>query len=136
MDMLVVTNWGSVVNSLLTVVTTLIFDVLCVLILLDIATGKTKALKIGDIDSSIGTHGLMKHSMVLIINVLAGMFVVLVQAEYLGYVFTSFYILEYVTSIIENLDAIGVPFPDSFRKYFRRMEEEHAEIEISKRGVK
>ena len=134
MDMFILADFTNVLNCLIAVVTSFIFIVLCVLILMDIITGKIKALKFGDIDSSVGTHGLIKHSLVLIINVLVGVFVLIIQVDYLGYLFISFYILEYVTSIIENLDVIGVPFPDTFRKYFRRLKKEHSEIEIKERG--
>ena len=132
--MLILADFTNVLDCLVTVVTSFMFIVLCVLILMDIVTGKTKAFKFGDVDSSIGTNGLIKHSLIIIINVLVGVFALIIQVDYLGYLFISFYILEYVTSIVENLDAIGVPFPDSFRRYFRRLKEEQSEIEIDERG--
>lgn len=132
MDMLVVFDYRNVLECLITTVSSFIFIVLCFLILMDIVTGKIKALIFGDVDSSVGTNGLIKHSLVIIINVFVGVFVFIIQAEYLGYLFISFYILEYVVSIIENLDTIGVPFPEPFRRYFRRLREEHSETEIGK----
>ena len=37
-------------------------------------------------------------------------------------------------SLLENLDAIGVPYPESFKKYFKQMQDKNEKVEIMKNG--
>lgn len=44
------------------------------------------------------------------------------------------FISSYGISLLENLDAIGVPYPESFRKFFRQMQDRSDKVEIMKNG--
>ena len=107
-----------------------IFIGLLVVILVDVITGKTKAVTHHVIDSSIGTLGILKHTIIILLNIVIGLTVQLLGVIEIGYIFGLFYILEYVTSILENLDMLGIPFPESFSRHFKRMREENKTKEL------
>lgn len=111
------------------------FIVLLVLILIDVLTGKYKALKLGILDSSIGTSGMIKHTTIIILTVVVTIISRLMQMQEVALIFETFYIFEYITSVLENLDSLGIPFPDSFKKYFNRMRTENENERIGKDDV-
>lgn len=91
------------------------------LIVFDIISGYIKAFKTKSFDSKISTNGWLKHGFVLMMMTVIG-----VYARALGYVAVSHFISlgfigSYGLSLLENLDAIGVPYPEKFRKFFRQM---------------
>ena len=88
------------------------------LTMLDIITGYTKSLILKVPDSDTGSRGLIKHLSGIIL--ICFMFVFAVMLGDIGLTFmwfvNVFYMWTQFTSIIENLDAIGVPV--SVFKYF------------------
>lgn len=87
---------------------------LIVLILFDVITGKYIAILNRDYSSSIGTEGLIKHSTVLMLVILVSMTFRITDQIMFAVIFKSFYILEYLTSIVENLTLLGVKLPPIF----------------------
>lgn len=127
-EIVVVISWLEVKEYFLQLFSSSIFIGLLLVIALDIITGKSKALLTGDVDSSIGTNGLIKHTLVILLAILVGVGARVLHMVEVSYIFGIFYIVEYITSIMENLDVLGIPFPESFKRYFRRMREENKAV--------
>lgn len=130
MERVVLVEWHMVYQYFKELPESLLFITLLVLIAVDIITGKYKAIQVGILDSSIGTKGLIKHTTIIILTVIVMMGTRILNVVQVAYIFKMFYILEYVTSILENLDSLGIPFPDSFKKYFKRMRTENEQERI------
>lgn len=94
-------------------------------ILVDVLTGKAKAIKYHVMDSSIGLNGTLKHVVVIILGVIIGMFSRIAGVPAFSHGIGLFFIFEYVTSIIENLDVLGIPLPDFVTQYFNRIQSEY-----------
>lgn len=94
-------------------------------IVIDILTGKAKALKYHVLDSSIGLNGTMKHMVVIIIAVTISIFTRVAGLPEFSVGIKLFFIFEYLTSIIENLDILGIPLPDFITQYFNRIQSEY-----------
>ena len=103
------------------------FWLLIVLMLFDIITGKYIALLNRDYSSSTGTRGLIKHSTVLMLVILVSITFRITDQIMFAVMFKSFYILEYITSIIENLTLLGVKLPSVFVDRLRITRESYDE---------
>lgn len=102
------------------------YHILLWLIVLDIASGYIKAFKTKSFDSKISTNGWLKHAFVMALITVVG-----VYSRALDYAFVSKFICcgfigSYGLSLLENLDAIGVPYPQGFREFFRQMRDHDA----------
>lgn len=93
------------------------FWLLIVLMLVDIILGKYYAILTGEYSSSIGTKGLIKHSTILLLTLLVSFIFRITNQVSIVYVFKGFYILEYLTSIVENLTLLEVNLPKPLVKY-------------------
>ena len=100
-----------------------IFHILISLILIDIITGYAKAYKNKIIDSKIGTNGIIRHTIVIILQVFVGIFSRIYGVDYVSIVLCVFNIGNYGTSILENLNMLGIPMPKGLEKYFTQMKE-------------
>ena len=125
-------DWELVYRHMQELDNSALFISLIVLIVVDVITGKFKALKLGVIDSSIGTNGIMKHTTIILLTVLVFLVSRIIGMVEIGHIFKVFYILEYTTSILENLESLGIPFPDSFTRYFNRMRTDYDKKVIDK----
>ena len=94
------------------------------MIILDILTGLLRAGVTGKIDSCIGTKGLMKHTTIILLVLIMEIITRLINMEWVSQSFSLYYILQYIFSILENLDEVGVPFPLWLRNSFKRMEQD------------
>ena len=94
---------------------------LVTLIALDIIMGILKAGVIGKLDSRIGLKGLIKHSIIILLVVLMGVTSRLINIQWVSQSFCMFYILQYIFSLLENLNTIGIPFPTWLENTFNRM---------------
>ena len=130
MDKIVVLNWYEVVIHLRNLFNNPIYIGLLVLIVLDIITGKSKAILCQEIDSSVGTKGMIKHTTIIILNTVVGVVVGVFDLSGVGNIFGIFYAMEYITSILENLDVLGIPFPDNFKKNFIQMRQNNDKKEL------
>lgn len=137
MDQTITVTGAMVLVSIRDLTQTYMFWVLISVIILDILTGKAKSIKHKIIDSTIGLNGALKHSIVLLMLIIFGVFARIAGFEHIGLTIALFYILEYITSILENLDALGIPLPDQVKIYFNRMRQQYnAQEEVNiKKGV-
>ena len=71
-----------------------LFISLIVLIVVDVITGKFKALKLGVIDSSIGTSGIIKHTTIILLTVLVFLVSRIIGMVEIGHIFKMFYHLK------------------------------------------
>lgn len=97
------------------------------LVLIDIVTGYAKGIKLKKFDSKVGTNGLIRHFIVLVVMILIGTY-----ARALGYQNFSiaaciFFMTNYGVSIMENWEALGLPFPDSIKPFFNQMRQNSEE---------
>ena len=109
------------------------YHMLLWLIVFDIISGYIKAFKNKNFDSKISTNGWLKHAFVMVLMTVVG-----VYARVLGYDFVSKFICcgfigSYGLSLLENLDAIGVPYPQGFREFFKQMRD-HDAVKFNKGG--
>lgn len=100
---------------------------LVILIVLDIITGILVAASNGKLDSKIGLKGLIKHTTIIILVVLMGVVSRLINVQWVSQSFCMFYILQYVFSLLESLNAMGIPFPDWLSNMFNRMGKDYNE---------
>ena len=91
------------------------------MIVLDILTGLLKAGVTGKIDSRIGIKGITKHTTIVLLIISMGVITRLINLQWVSQSFCLYYILQYIFSILENLDVMGVPFPLWLRNSFKRM---------------
>lgn len=103
----------------------MVFWIFISVIVIDILTGKAKALKYQVLDSSIGLNGTMKHMVVILIAVTISVFSRIAGLPEFSIGVKLFFIVDYVTSIIENLDVLGIPLPDFVTQYFNRVKSEY-----------
>ena len=100
---------------------------LVTLIVLDIITGILVATSNGKLDSKIGLKGLIKHTTIIILVVLMGVVSRLINVQWVSQSFCMFYILQYIFSLLESLNAMGIPFPDWLSNMFNRMGKDYNE---------
>lgn len=98
---------------------------LLTLIALDIVMGILTAGVNGKLDSRIGLKGLIKHSIIILLVVLMGVTSRLINIQWVSQSFCMFYILQYIFSLLENLNTMGIPFPTWLENTFNRMGKEY-----------
>lgn len=103
----------------------MIFWIFISVIVIDIITGKVKALKYHVLDSSVGLNGTLKHVVVIIIAVTIAIFSRIAGLPEFSVGIKLFFVFEYITSIIENLDVLGIPLPSFLTQYFNRIQSEY-----------
>lgn len=101
------------------------FQVLFWLIVLDILTGLSKAIKLKRIDSKASTNGMIRHVIVLLIVVLTSVYGRILGFEWVSAGLGYFYIGSYGISVVENANAIGLPLPGVVTQYFNRMRDRY-----------
>ena len=102
-----------------------IFWLLVTLIVVDFITGTIKAFFLKDVHSGTGINGLLKHTVVLLIVIVMSVVIILTGYNEFKYVVLFFYIFEYAISITENLDKMGVPFPEKLSKSLRQWKDDN-----------
>lgn len=116
---------GLVGVAIIELMHSMVFWIFISVILIDVLTGKAKALKFQVLDSSVGLNGTMKHVIVIIIAVTISIFSRIAGLPEFSIGIKLFFIFDYVTSIIENLDVLGIPLPDWITQYFNRIRTEY-----------
>ena len=112
-----------------------LFWILFGVIIADFLTGTLKAFISKDLDSSAGTLGLIKHICVILIVVSVSIVGYIMNNDFIAYTFITFYLFEYTLSIIENLNLMGIPFPDFVENNIRRLKETQGkEYDEKKKG--
>lgn len=100
-------------------------SVLIYLILFDIFLGIIKAIIHKGLNSHIGLIGLIKHSLIILILIVLGVFTPLLEIEVIFSGMVLFFIVQYLLSITENLMKIGVPLPKFLIDKINDMNEEN-----------
>lgn len=109
-------DYNNLLNSFLNSSQNIVLHLLLMVIIFDVLTGLCKAYSTGSISSSIGLKGLLKHSIIFLISL-----TMLPYMELLNYgkeadIIVMFFSVNYIISIIENLDAIGIKLPKVISK--------------------
>ena len=124
-------------NAIIGVFNSGLFHILIVLILIDVITGYAKAYKNKIVYSNIGTNGIIRHVIIIILQVFIGVFSRVYGVDYVSIVLCLFNIGNYGISILENLNKLGIPFPKGIEKYFMQMSQvDFDDKEVFKDDVK
>ena len=86
-------------------------SVLVILIVADYITGVGKAFCNKVLSSDVGSKGIIKKVMILVVVALAAQLDRLISTELIRTAVIYFYVANEGISILENLTALGVPFP-------------------------
>ena len=105
-----------------------IFQILVILIFLDILTGTSKAIANKNINSKISASGLMKHATILVLSTVIGIYARTLGVTPISYTFTLGFIASYGMSLLENLEALGVPMPKGLKEFFEQMRDREFKI--------
>ena len=116
------------------VFTSPLYHILLWLIVFDIISGYIKAFKTKSFDSKISTNGWLKHGFVVMMMTVLGAYARALDTVAVSQVVCLGFISSYGLSLLENLDAIGVPYPENFRKFFKQMHDNSDKVEILKNG--
>mgnify|MGYP002714558775 FL=1 len=116
------------------VFTSPLYHILLWLIVFDIISGYIKAFKTKSFDSKISTNGWLKHGFVVMMMTVIGAYARALDAVMVSQVVCFGFISSYGLSLLENLDALGVPYPESFRKFFKQMRNNNEKVEVLKNG--
>jgi len=110
-----------------------IFIGLVTIIIFDFITGVFKGIYLKTLSSEYGIKGIVRMLTVLILIIIIGFFTTLTKQDYIFITFAMFFILEYVISIIENLNMMNIPLPSfltDFIMNFRTMNEKKLEEQM------
>ena len=99
------------------------------IIVFDIITGLAKAWVTKTVNSTIGRRGLIEHLIVLVLVVTVYPYLIFIGFEEVGRAFIIFFIATYGVSLIENLSAIGVPFPKGLKRRLEKIRDAFDEKE-------
>lgn len=89
----------------------IVFIGLLAIIFFDFITGIAKGIYLKTLSSEYGIKGLIRMITVIILVVLIGYFSMVVKQEYIFITFATFFIIEYIISVIENLTLMNIPLP-------------------------
>ncbi len=87
-----------------------------IVILLDILTGMVKAFVQHKLNSSVSLQGLVKHILIIVLLTTVYPYLIFIGYEEVAGTIILFFLLGYATSVVENLSAMGVPFPKDIVK--------------------
>lgn len=116
------------------VFTSPLYHILLWLIVFDIISGYIKAFKTKTFDSKVSTNGWLKHGFVVMMMTIIGAYARALDSVMVSQVVCFGFISSYGLSLLENLDALGVPYPESFRKFFKQMRNNNDKVEVLKNG--
>lgn len=114
-------------------------------IALDFVTGMGKAFITGQYSSKIGLEGIVKHTMILLLIIFIKFFGRVFDISIIAQGITVLFSFNYGASIIENLEASGIEFPQAVKDRFYQMKDKANEdfkiedidkVVITKKGSK
>ncbi len=91
------------------------------LVFFDIVSGYIKAFKLKKFDSKTSTNGLLRHFLVIAVVMVIALYARALDHREIGITACLFFIISYIGSLMENWEAIGLPFPESMRPYINQM---------------
>lgn len=98
--------------------------VLIFIILLDILTGIVKSAMRGELNSSIGLVGLLKHILIIVTNIFLIMFAPVFELELVSTSLVIFFLVQYGISILENWVCMDLPVPKVLYNLLKDKEDE------------
>lgn len=93
-------------------------------IVADVFLGYFKAFKTRKFDSRTGTMGMLRHILVFAVMTLAGTYLRYFGQLNISVGLCSFFILNYVGSLMESWETAGLPFPDWLRPYINQLKKD------------
>ena len=87
----------------------------------DIISGYIKAFKLKKFDSKTSTNGLLRHFLVMLVVMIVALYARALNHREIGITTCLFFIMSYVGSLMENWEALGLPFPEALRPYINQM---------------
>jgi hypothetical protein len=93
-------------------------------VVLDILTGVAKAFVTKKLNSTINRRGLIEHIVVCVMCITVYPYLLYLGFNEIATAFLLFFILSYCLSLIENLSALGVPFPTGIKKRLEKLRDE------------
>lgn len=99
---------------------------LFILIVTDVVTGLLRAIAERRVASDVSAAGMTRKAGMLIVVALCVLLQGLLPGVPAASTAAIFYCLTEVISLVENLDALGVPLPSQLRRYFAQIDGEPA----------
>lgn len=100
-------------------------QILFIIIVLDVITGTMKAVKYRIVDSKTGLNGLVRHILIFFTAFTFGAFCRALGYRSIGVAVVTYFILNYVISLIENWQALDLPIPEFIEPYINQYRKEH-----------
>lgn len=110
------------------IVTSPFFQILLFLVVLDILSGYTKAIKLKILDSRLSTSGLLRHVIVIATVFGVGIYSNILGQRLFGQLVAIAFSGSYGISLLENLEALGVWIPPSLKQVFLQMKEREISV--------
>ena len=98
--------------------------VFTLVVVLDILTGVAKAFVSKTLNSTINRRGLIEHIIVCVMCITVYPYLLYLGFNEIATAFLLFFTLSYCLSLIENLSALGVPFPTGIKKRLEKLRDE------------
>lgn len=115
-------------------------QILLWLVFFDVLSGYIKAFKLKKFDSKTSTNGLLRHFLVVAVVMVIALYARALGHREIGITACLFFIISYIGSLMENWEALGLPFPEALRPYINQMRKNQdkkfqkiIEIEIEKK---
>ena len=93
-------------------------------VFLDVFTGIAKAFVTKKLNSTINRRGLIEHIIVCVMCITVYPYLLYLGFNEIATAFLLFFTLSYCLSLIENLSALGVPFPTGLKKRLEKLRDE------------
>lgn len=94
------------------------------IIVLDVITGLAKAFVTKKLNSTVNRKGLIEHGIVAIMCITVYPYMLYLGFNEFATAFLLFFTVGYCLSLIENLSALGVPFPTGIKKRLEKLRDE------------
>lgn len=91
------------------------------IIIFDIMSGYIKAFKLKTFDSKTSTNGLLRHVLVFLVVTFTALYARALGHREVGITTCLFFTMSYVGSLLENWEALGLPFPEPLKPYINQM---------------
>lgn len=91
------------------------------IIMFDIMSGYIKAFKLKTFDSKTSTNGLLRHILVFSVVTFTALYARALGHREIGITTCLFFMMSYVGSLLENWEALGLPFPEALKPYINQM---------------
>lgn len=104
------------------------FQILLVVIIIDILTGIGRSYKEKTWNSTVGLNGMIRHGIILIVSGVVYYFSRQMNAEQFAHAFTFAFTVEYLISISENWALSGYKLPNKIEDLLEKIKETDYEI--------